>query len=112
METIHDLKLTKPTAAGKARWRFSVATDIQGWTVLTVGWLYLPHAKAGYRVNPARIGYWRPCKGVGLDLCRVLEKAVERKLELRAGVESEVVDRPEDDEFYIPAPGEGEPTWG
>jgi hypothetical protein len=102
---IHDVSKTKPTAEGKTRYRFSVAVDLSGHTLLTTGWVYLPHAKAGYRVNPPRRGQVRTIKGVGLMICRELEEAMFAKLGLQGG-------SIEPDAYEVdPGLVEGEPTW-
>lgn len=77
---IADLSKTKPTAAGKVKYRFTVLMDALGETVGSIGWIYLPEAKEGFRVWPPKRGHVKTVTGVGRKLTQHLEALVEQKL--------------------------------
>jgi hypothetical protein len=83
---IHKLKRTKPATDGRWRWRFSLAVDILGHTVLSDGWMYLPWAKEGFRVSCPKKGHYPTFTGVLNTACaKALEKIVEKQLMDRQG---------------------------
>ncbi len=77
---ITDLKKTKKAANGRFKWRFTVLVDALGETLGSPGWLYLPHAKEGWRVYPPSRGNIKLMTGVKQPLTQRLERLVEEKL--------------------------------